>query len=68
MNAIKEFEENGLVVLVDLIFLVDAVSERIGIHPSAGALVDAVLEEHRVGVRRRCWIGGDGDGFFPNSG
>ncbi|MGB3703313.1 MAG: hypothetical protein WA997_18785 [Anaerolineales bacterium] len=56
------FQKGCLVWFVGFGFVVEPVGEGIRVHASAGALVDAVLKEHRGGV------GGDGDGLFPDEG
>ena len=42
-------------------FLGNAVSQRVGIDPSTAALVVALIQEHRIEVRRRRRIGGEHD-------
>src|SRR5580658_8052396 len=41
----------------------DSIEERQGIDPSAAALIDALLKEHWVPIRRLRLIGGEHDGL-----
>ena len=51
---------------VDL-FIRHAVRDRIGIHATAAALVDALLQEHRAPLRELLGIGGDHDLVMPGA-
>ena len=57
-------EVDGRPGVVDA-FVGEAVRERVRVDPAGAALVDPLLEEHRVGVGRRHLVGGDRDGLHP---
>src|SRR5690606_4973560 len=54
--------------VVAILFLVkDALGDGMRVHDAAAALVDALLQEHRVLVRLPDAVGRDADGFLPGS-
>ena len=60
------FQEDGSVGLV-LLFIQDLVHHGQGVDLAAGALVDALFQEHGVTVRLADAVGGDHDGFHADA-
>ena len=57
-------EEHGAVRAVVALVL-DLLDDGVGVDHAAAALVDALLEEHRVAVGTACAVGGEDDVLFP---